>query len=142
MTVREPGAVLGCMVLAAGVATLHAQASRSVWDGVFTAEQAVRGAALYATHCASCHGENLGGAEMAPALTGLDFHSSWNGLTLGDLYERLRSMPQENPGKINAQQRVDILAHMLRAGGFPSGQMELVRDAQALGQVRYEFPRR
>ena len=37
------------------------QQSTTVWDGVYTAEQAKRGAALYADNCASCHGLALGG---------------------------------------------------------------------------------
>lgn len=67
-------------------AVLHGrQAARSVWDGVYTAEQAKRGEALYGEHCASCHGAALAGAEAAPALTGFEFSANWNGLTLGDL---------------------------------------------------------
>ena len=35
-----------------GAALLIAQTSRSVWDGVYTSEQASRGAAQYSTNCA------------------------------------------------------------------------------------------
>ena len=51
---------------------LNGQEMRSVWDGVYTAEQAKRGEALYGQHCAACHGGTLLGAEAAPALTGLN----------------------------------------------------------------------
>ena len=119
-------------------AVLRGQDTRSVWDGVYTAEQAKRGEALYGQHCASCHGATLLGAEAAPPLTGFDFGSNWGGLTLGDLYERIRtSMPAEDPGKVSAQQKVDIIAHMLRVGGFPAGMAELPRDAQLLTQINY-----
>lgn len=119
---------------------LHGQqAGRSVWDGVYTQEQAKRGDALYAEHCSSCHGDSLAGAESAPALTGVEFGSNWNGLTLGDLFERIRmSMPADDPGKLSARQKVDILAHILSVGKFPAGTADLPRDAQVLAQIRYE----
>ena len=69
-------------------AVLNGQDTRSVWDGVYTAEQAKRGEGLYTQHCAACHGGTLLGAEEAPALTGFEFGANWNGLTLGDLFER------------------------------------------------------
>src|SRR5579875_265288 len=40
---------------------LPAQTAVSVWDGVYTADQAKRGAEAYANSCASCHGEQLEG---------------------------------------------------------------------------------
>src|SRR5262245_58820753 len=88
-----------------------AQQSKTQWDAVYTAAQASRGELLYAQHCASCHGPDLGGGEMAPGLIGGDFNSNWNGLSLGELFERIRtSMPQNNPGSLNRQQNADILA--------------------------------
>src|SRR5437764_5270693 len=90
---------------------LWAHAERSVWDGVYTQDQAARGAALYANECGSCHGTALLGGESAPPLTGGDFFSNWNGLTVGDLFDRIRvSMPASRPGKLNREQNADILA--------------------------------
>jgi quinoprotein glucose dehydrogenase len=132
--------VLGLVVCAgAAFATaIEGQASRSVWDGVYTAEQAKRGEVVYAQYCASCHGSSLLGAEAAPALTGFEFNSNWDGLSVGELFERIRmSMPAEDPGKVSAQQKADIVAHMLRVGGFPAGSAELPRDVQRLQQIRY-----
>lgn len=117
---------------------LNGQDARTVWDGVYTVEQAKRGEALYGQHCAACHGGTLLGAEAAPALTGFEFGGNWNGLTLGDLFERIRmSMPSDDPGKISAQQKIDIVSHILRVGGFPAGMTELPRDAQVLTQLKY-----
>ena len=45
---------------------LLALQSQTVWDGVYTAEQAKRGAEVYANHCASCHGLALTGGEVCP----------------------------------------------------------------------------
>jgi mono/diheme cytochrome c family protein len=105
---------------------------------VYTAEQAKRGEGLYTQHCAACHGGTLLGAEAAPALTGFEFGANWSGLTLGDLFERLRtSMPADDPGKVSAQQKADIVAHMLKVGGFPAGMTELPRDQHVLTQIKY-----
>jgi mono/diheme cytochrome c family protein len=116
--------------------------SRSVWDGVYTAEQAKRGEPLYAQYCSSCHGTTFEGGEMAPALAGGTFNANWNGLSLGDLYERIRiSMPQNNPNSLGRQQYADILATMLAAGEFPAGSSELTREADVLRQISFQSTR-
>jgi cytochrome c len=127
----------GVMVV---VATDRAQdGARSVWNGVFTREQASRGESLYGQSCGSCHGASLEGGEMAPPLAGGPFNANWNGLTLGDLFERIRiSMPQNSPGSLPRQAYTDILAFMLRSGGFPEGKDELPREAERLRQITYE----
>src|SRR5436309_5117858 len=66
------------------------QTSRSVWDGVYTEEQSRRGETLSRKECATCHGVGLTGGEAAPALSGDAFLSNWNGLTVGDLFDRIR----------------------------------------------------
>ena len=124
--------------MAAAAVELSGQAARSVWDGVYSAEQAKRGELLYGQHCAACHGGDLLGIESAPALAGLQFSENWNSLTLGDLFERIRmSMPIDDPGKVSAQQKVDIIAYLLRFDRFPAGNAELPRDQQLLAQIRY-----
>jgi mono/diheme cytochrome c family protein len=117
--------------------------TRSVWDGVYTAEQAKRGEAVYAQNCAACHGNALEGGEMAPPLAGGAFNANWNGLTMGDLSERIRiSMPQNNPGSLSRQQCSDILAFMLSVGNFPAGNTELAREAEVLKQIAFEATKR
>jgi mono/diheme cytochrome c family protein len=95
-------------IAAAAIITLAAaiaqEGTRSVWDGVYTDAQAKRGQGLYNQHCASCHGDQLTGGEMAPPLAGGEFLSNWNGLTLGDLFERIRkTMPLNEPGNLNRE---------------------------------------
>jgi len=117
-------------------------APRSVWAGVYTSEQAMRGEPLYSRSCGSCHGSALEGGEMAPALSGGPFNANWNGLTLGDLLERIRiSMPQNSPASLPRQAYVDILAFMLRSGSFPEGQSELPRETELLKQITFESTR-
>lgn len=110
-----------------------------MWDGVYTSGQASRGASLYANACASCHGSALNGGESAPPLTGAEFFSNWNGLTVGDLFERIRiSMPADRPGRLTREQDADVVAYMLRVSEFPAGTMELGRQPEVLKQIRID----
>ena len=116
-----------------------ASASRSVWDGVYTEEQAKRGEELYRKECASCHADTLGGGGGAAPLTGGTFLSNWNGLTVGDLFDRIRkTMPQGSPGKLTKQQDADILAYLLSFNKFPSGKTELQKQVEFLKEIRFE----
>ena len=121
-------------------ATVHAQPpTKSIWDGVYTQAQADRGKALYAESCASCHGGELTGGEMAPPLAGGEFMAGWDGLTIGDLFERVRiSMPQNAPGTLSGQQNADILAFMFSANKFPAGTEEMPKEAGILKQIKFE----
>lgn len=113
--------------------------SRSVWDGVYTDEQAKRGETVYRKECAACHGASLTGGESAPPLTGGAFLSNWNGLTLGDLFDRIRkTMPQTTPGKLTRQQNADVLAFTLSANKFPPGKTELSQKTEFLKEIRLE----
>ena len=129
--------LLPALTLAFGVAaTMAAQPSRTVWDGIYTDEQAARGEVLYAEQCAKCHGDTLGGQESAPALTGTTFYSNWEGEMLEPLFDRLRTtMPQDKPGSLSRSQNADILALMLKAGGFPAGATPLNGQAGALATI-------
>ena len=121
-------------------ATVHAQPpTKSIWDGVYTQAQADRGKALYAESCASCHGSELTGGEMAPPLSGGEFMAGWDGLTVGDLFERIRiSMPQNAPGSLSGQQNADILSFMFNANKFPAGETELPKEAGILKTIKFE----
>ncbi|HKV05023.1 MAG TPA: cytochrome c [Candidatus Acidoferrales bacterium] len=116
-----------------------AQPTRSVWDGVYTAEQEKRGAVQYTNTCAQCHGEDLAGSDEAAPLTGSDFLANWDGLTVGDLADRvLRTMPQNDPGHLTRQQVADILSHVLKFNGFPAGKTELDSKREVENQIRIE----
>jgi S-disulfanyl-L-cysteine oxidoreductase SoxD len=128
-------AVIGAFRSATGAQ----EPSRSVWDGVYTEEQAKRGAALYGRECASCHGTDLTGADEIPALSGPAFLANWDGLTVGDLSERVRrTMPPNRPGQLNRRQVTDIVCHVLSVNGFPAAKTELEPNTESLKQIRIE----
>src|SRR5262245_54476036 len=125
--------------VAALQSTVRAQPTKSVWDGVYTEEQANRGRQGYSEQCASCHGPELTGGEMAPALSGGEFMAGWDGLTVGDLFERIRiSMPQNAPGSLSGAQNADILAFVLASNKFPAGTDELPKEAMILKNIKVQ----
>ena len=124
---------IGFVSLVAGVV---AQAPATVWDGVYTDEQAKRGGATYQTFCAACHGDQLLGQEAAPALVGDAFNSNWDGTTLGDLVNRIRTtMPLDQPGALSRAQVADVVAFMLQSGKFPAGTTAF--DPQPMSMVMF-----
>ena len=122
-----------------GWASASAQSSSSVWDGIYTEAQAALGTQEYGQHCAMCHGSGLNGNGEAPALQGGEFLDDFDGLTVGDLFDRLRkSMPSNAPGSLTPQGYADILAYMLKANGFPAGQTPLSDRSSFLHAILFE----
>jgi len=116
--------------------------SRSVWDGVYTKEQAQRGQATYRENCAKCHGESLGGGEAGPPLAGEEFFRSWSGKTAGDLFASMRkTMPSEDPGSLSTREYSDLVAFIFSANEFPAGAKELDREVGSLNEIRIEAKR-
>jgi mono/diheme cytochrome c family protein len=114
-------------------------ASHSVWDGVYSTEQAGRGQTVYNSKCARCHGDNLLGGENSPALVDRDFLEKWNGKSVGRLVELTRTtMPSDGPGRLSRQQCTDIIAYLLSANGFPAGKSDLASDAGALDEIVFQ----
>jgi mono/diheme cytochrome c family protein len=113
--------------------------SRTVWAGVYTEEQAKRGASIYSGVCSHCHGEKLKGNEAVPALSGSDFDTDWEGQTLNDIFSKIRrSMPKNQPERLNQQQKVDVMAYILSFNKFPSGQGELEPDTDLLKLILFQ----
>lgn len=132
MKTRALIAIAFALYVGSGFSRTGAQ-TRTVLDGVYTAEQAKRGQAAYAEQCASCHLDDLSGTDRGPPLAGDPFMNNWVDLTVGDLFERAyRTMPQDRPGTLMPETTADILALVLQANGFPAGTTELPADAAAL----------
>ena len=132
------GMVAICLARWAPLPTAVAQQVKSQWDGIYSESQAARGQALYVENCVICHASNLAGTDAAPALTGAGFIGRWNARPLAELFEFMQTaMPVQSPGGLSRQQNADILAYMLRAGRFPSGQTELTPDHDLLRQIHF-----
>ncbi len=61
-------ASLGAFQPTRGVQDVSAQQAQSVWDGIYTEEQAKRGEPLYYNDCAVCHGPGGKSAGFTPGL--------------------------------------------------------------------------
>jgi mono/diheme cytochrome c family protein len=111
-------------------------AAQSVWEGVYTAEQAERGKDLYLSECVLCHGATLLGAEDGPAVTGEGFRMAWNGRTADELVERIRTtMPADGPGFLSRAQSTDMTAYLFSDNGFPAGETEMKSSLAALKKI-------
>lgn len=114
-------------------------APSTTWSGVYTEDQVKLGTPLYVKHCAECHGEDFGGDGFAPPLKGAEFLNNWGGLTVGELFDRIRiSMPPTNPNDVTAKEKVEIVAYMLKENGFPAGKTELPTTLDGLKTIKIE----
>ena len=125
------------LVLVASVVALKAQApAKTVWSGVFTADQAATGKTVFEAKCATCHGADLNGGEMAPALAGSSFVANWTGSSLAELFTRIHTtMPANDPGSMSTAETAQVLAYILSFNQFPAGATPLPSDEASLGQI-------
>ena len=137
--------LLASLIVAAAMATAAAAAAqeaqtRSVWDGVYTEDQAKRGEELYFDRCVRCHGPSyMGGPDGAGALVGPTFNGNWNNVPLDQMLDRVRlTMPQDKPASLSRQQTADALAFILSINKIPAGKAELPRQAEMLNLIRYK----
>ena len=132
----------GALEQAAGEAAGEAGRTVSVWDGVFTVEQALRGRALYPGPCGSCHGRELDGAPddpdmlPSPPLARAKFLRDWDGVSLATLFAyTIGTMPENNPGFLSEEEYVDIVAYMLSVSSLPAGGDALRADPESLARI-------
>ncbi len=119
-------------------APLRAQSvPRTIWDGVYTADQARRGEEIYFHECARCHGQFFDGGDEVPPLAGGQFMADWEGQSVADLVRRIRlTMPMENPGHLDLAATADVAAYLLQANQIPGGNVELPSDPLRQNQIR------
>jgi S-disulfanyl-L-cysteine oxidoreductase SoxD len=109
---------------------------RTVWDGVYTEEQAARGRSQYMQACASCHAKDLRGDSTAPSLIEESFSFQWGDTTVGELLERIRTlMPSDRPNSLSSQAYRDVVSFILQSNKFPPGPKELDAEPDALRQI-------
>ena len=122
-------------LLIAGIAQAQsdstAGAGKSVWQGVYTEEQATRGDTEHQNNCSSCHGTEK--------YSGDAFTKNWVGRTVFDLFDQIRNtMPDDNPGGLSAQQYKDVVAYILKTNGIPAGTDSLPSDPEAMRLLKID----
>ena len=136
-----PGAwLIAILLLALAVQPGRAQGTEaaptaltSVHDGVFTAEQADRGAQVFEQGCGRCH--------QPEQFMGPGFMGAWAGQTADVLFELIRTtMPEDNPSSLRRKEYTDILAFLFRLNGMPAGETALPGTARKLKLIRIDAP--
>jgi len=129
-------------------APLVAQASRTVWDGVYTDAQATRGEQIFKSECSYCHRDDLAGGFFdngngrAPALAGprafdSSFVARWRDTSVGEFVATVAAtMPEQRPSSLSAAAYVDVVSYLLSKNGVPAGKSELPADVEALLLIR------
>lgn len=131
-----------CLTVLAAVSTAPAATTAAgLGDGLYSAEQAARGAEAYRATCSSCHALDLRGNSNSPGLRGIGFLFVWEGRSLGELYTSIRTtMPQESPNSLTQGQYLDILAYILEQNGYPAGGADLANASGELDTVVISAP--
>ncbi|HEV8396753.1 MAG TPA: cytochrome c [Vicinamibacterales bacterium] len=138
MTPRRLVAGFGVAVWAVMIysAVVDAQDRKTVWDKVFTAEQAAEGKATYEVQCAGCHSKDLSGQAgggQGPELAGNAFTKKWDLQTLNQLYTEISTrMPRNQPRSLTSAEYLSLVAYILQSNKFPAGEKELTADTAML----------
>lgn len=111
--------------------------AHTVWDSIYTDSQAASAESTYKQNCANCHGAALEGAQDGGPLTGPIFLANWDGLTLADLSDKIRTtMPPDTPNTIPPSAVADLVALVLERNQFPAGAKPLTADADRLKDIK------
>lgn len=134
---KRTAAIVAAMALLSLGAALpaHAQTEERVTtlDGVYTEEQAARGAVVVEDVCRECHDDE----EFVGA-----FIRSWAGASVAALFDDIYSlMPEDQPGSLPTQQYADVIAYILQLNGLPPGEVELGAARESLERVLIEANR-
>jgi hypothetical protein len=118
--------VLALSLVAAGAASQdEGRRRRTIWQGVYTSQQADRGQLTMGARCATCH--------AVKEWTGDIFLRTWAGRPLLDLYDTIRlTMPIETPASLTRDEYADIIASIIRLNGAAAGKSALPSDPESL----------
>ena len=100
-------------------------------DGLYSKDQADRGAQLYVKFCEKCHTPEKvpEGKKPGPPVSGDKFIDTWRDRTVGELFDTiLNTMPSDGTATLTADQALDCTAHILKANGFPEGKAPMKND--------------
>ena len=140
LTILMISAVMVTGVLFGGTAeaqTTGAQTTgdyTTVWNGIYTPDQALRGQDAFELHCLRCHETDIDAANPDARFRGHMFMERWREYDLVSLYDFIRlTMPRRDPGSLSDATYVDIVAHVMMVNAFPPGPREL--DTEVLQSI-------
>jgi mono/diheme cytochrome c family protein len=108
--------------------------TRSVRDGVFSAEQVDRGRETFLWVCNECH--------EIEEFTGVGaYFEEMDGEPLWDALEYIwTEMPEDMPSWLDPGEYADVLAYLLSVYGLPAGEEDMPVDEDVLEAVIIEGP--
>jgi len=139
--------LLAAGMLSSAALTLAAQATQTIWSGVYSEAQAQRGGDAYKLQCAYCHQPDLSGGFFdngtgrAPALAGpkafdSSFLERWRDQTVGEFIATIAAtMPQTKPASLPVQTYIDIATFVMSKNGIPAGPADLPADVPTLQEI-------
>ena len=140
-------AVLGLSTLMATAETAarNSQAAgvqeppKTIWDGVYTPQQAALGEQAYEQACTYCHLEDLsGGEEGAPELRGAAFFARWQDQPVSEIFKAIsETMPRDSPASLSSETYAAILSFLLKKNLVPAADMLLPADERLLEQILF-----
>lgn len=132
------GALALALALPAATRTVRAQ-GKTLLEGIYSEAQSTRGATAATASCTVCHGDQLKGSDMGPGMGTAEWKKAWAGRSLGELFDKIKTtMPANDPGSLNAAATADLVAYILKLGGYPAGSSDLPADQAALGAVKIQ----
>ncbi len=127
--------LLGAALVLASFGETSGAGHATVWKGIYTKAQAVRGETAFDVHCSSCHQPDLSG--QGHLLVGQSFMEHWREDNVGSFFHRLKNtMPRGAPASLSDRVYLEMVAFILQANGFPAGKTELT--LASLGSIQIE----
>ena len=110
-----------------------AAAERLLTSGVYSTKQAERGEGVYKTSCQSCHTKS--------EYTGDKFKTHWVSKSVFDVFNQIRTeMPEDNPGSLERQDYIDVVAYIFLLNAYPAGANDLPGDDDGLKKIKIDNP--
>jgi mono/diheme cytochrome c family protein len=136
---RRTAVCLVFLALTQGSVTVLAQTPssapppRSARGGVYTAEQAREGMAIFEQQCSRCH--------SAQEYRSPRFQTKWTSRTLHELYLVISTtMPFDQPASLQPRQYAELISFILEVNGFPPGPIALGWEEKALAAITLDPP--
>ena len=102
---------MGVVILMSCTSLAQDESSPGVLQGVYTAEQAERGATAFRNICRTCH--------VPRDFRSILKQSDDTEAIVSDYYELItQTMPQDSPGSLSDEMYLDVMAYLLSINGF------------------------
>ncbi len=136
---NEPRAKDGFDPSMVRLAAVDSPSGSSAVPALYTAAQANAGMGKFLGNCGMCHGAKLQGLS-GPSLKGPNFASEKADFSVSDVFTIVsQNMPATNPGSLEHDDYVQIMAYLLQENGYPAGTTALTFDGASQSKVPLRY---